>query len=303
MNLHHTVVQRLSFAKYLYTIAVEQSHLSDIQATASLLTFHDSVEFFLQIAAEQLNAGKGQPNFLDYWDILSPKLQSAELPQKESMRRLNKARVALKHSGTLPARLEIEAFRASATEFFTEACRLIFDLEFFEISLIEYVSDAEVKSHLQNAMEFAKQRAFKEAAQEVAVAYEKLIDTYMSDAASSHSRFAYSFGESMQFMSASQLGLRGEGLHRVGDFIDATGESIRALQDAVRILALGFNYKKYIKFRSRLPVVMRTAMSRNYISQWMREAEIDLEYIDYCIMFVVECAIRLDESTDIATAG
>lgn len=303
MSIHHTIVQRLSFAKYLYTLAVEQSRLPDIQATASLLTFHDSVEFFLQIASEHLNAGKGQPSFLDYWDILTPKLRGVELPQKESMRRLNKARVALKHSGTLPARLEIEAFRASATEFFVEACRLVFELDFFQISLIEYVSDVEAKSHLKNAMEFAKQSKFKESAQEVAVAYEKLVNAYTSDAASSHSRFAYAFGSNMAFMSASQLGFSGEGLHRVGKFVDATGESIRALQDAVRILALGLNYKKYVKFRSRLPTVMCMGMNRNYVFQWMKEVELDFEYIDYCIMFVVECAIRLDESNDTATTS
>lgn len=103
MTLHYSTLQRLSFAKYLYTLAIEQSRLPEIQAAASVLTFHDSIEFFLQIASEHLNAGKGQPSFLDYWDILSPKITGAGLPQKESMRRLNKARVSLKHSGTFPS--------------------------------------------------------------------------------------------------------------------------------------------------------------------------------------------------------
>ena len=302
MTLHHSTLQRLSFAKYLYTLAIEQSRLPEIQAAASLLTFHDSIEFFLQIASEHLNAGKVQPSFLDYWDILGPKLAGADLPQKESMRRLNKARVSLKHLGTLPSRLDVESFRASVTEFFTEASPLVFGLEFSELSLIEYVSNDEVKSRLKKAMDFATGKAYEESTHEIALAYEKLVDSYTSEAASGVSHRAFSFGPSMHFMSASQIGLRGQELHRVGEFVDAARESIEELQNAVRILSLGINYKKYVKFRSRLPIVMRM-MGGNYVIQTMERKEIDHDYIEFCIMFVVECAIRLDESSAVATDG
>lgn len=300
MTLHHSMLQRLSFAKYLYTLAIDQSRLPEIQAAASLLTFHDSIEFFLQISSEHLNAGKGQPSFLDYWDILSPKLAGVELPQKESMRRLNKARVSLKHSGTLPSRLDIESFRASVTEFFTEASLLVFGLEFSELSLIEYVSNNEVKLHLKKATDFATRNAYEESTHEIALAYEKLVDSYTLEVTSGISRRAFSFGSSMDFMSASQIGLRGNGLDRVGDFVDAAKKSIEELQNAVRILSLGINYKKYVKFRSRLPIVMRM-MGGNYVIQKIAHKEIDHDYIGFCIMFVVECAIRLDESSNVAT--
>ena len=307
MTLHHSTLQRLSFAKYLYTLAIEQSRLPEIQAAASVLTLHDSIEFFLQIASEHLNAGKGQPSFLDYWDILSPKLAGADLPQKESMRRLNKARVSLKHSGTLPSRLDIESFRASVTEFFTEASPLVFGLEFSELSLIEYVSNDEVKLHLKKAVDLATRKAYEESTQEVALAYEKLIDAYTFEVASSFPRHAFSFGPSMTFMSASHIGLRGDRSDRLGKFVDATKRSIEELQNAVRILSLGINYKKYLRFRSRLPVAMRMAsgsyVTQTYVSQTIARKEIDHEYIQFCIMFVVECAIRLDESSAVATDG
>lgn len=305
MTLHHSTLQRLSFAKYLYTLAIEQSRLPEIQAAASVLTFHDSIEFFLQIASEHLNAGKGQPNFLEYWEILSPKITGADLPQKESMRRLNKARVSLKHSGTLPSRLDVESFRASVTSFFTEASPLVFGLEFSELSLIEFVSNDDVKSHLLKAADFATKKAYKESTLEIALAYEKLIDSYMSEMTNSFSSRAFSFGQNMTFMSASHIGLRNQGLrdqglHRVAEFVDATKKSIEELQNAIRILSLGINYKKYVKFRSRLPSAMQIA-GGNYVSQMMECEEIDHDYIEFCIMFVVECAIRLDESYAVAT--
>jgi hypothetical protein len=88
----------------------------------------------------------------------------------------------------------------------------------------------------------------------------------------------------------------------VGEFVDAAKKSIEELQNAVRILSLGINYKKYVKFRSRLPIVMRM-VGGNYVIQTMKRKEIDHDYIEFCIMFVVECAIRLDESSAVATDG
>lgn len=301
MTLHHSNVQRLSFVKYLYTLAIEQARLPEIQASASLLIFHDSIEVFLQIASEHLDAGKPQPNFMDYWDFLSPKIAGAALPQKESMRRLNKARTSLKHSGTFPSKLDIESFRASVTQFFVEAFPLIFNLEFSEISLIEYVSNDEVKLHLKNAIDFARKRDYETSMNEIALGYEKLIYTYTTGAGGNLAGSEFSFGRSMGFIPSVRLGLREQmDMGRVGKLFDATIKSIEELQSAVRILALGINYKKYVKFRSRLPSAVRMA-GGNYVVQHMGRKDIDHDHVDFCIMFVVECAIRLDETSNVAT--
>lgn len=98
-----TVIKRLAFIKYLYKLAVDQSKRPEPLCSASILTFHDAIELFLQLASEHLNVGKQQPSFMEYWDLISQKLSNQELTQKESMRRLNRARVALKHHGTLPS--------------------------------------------------------------------------------------------------------------------------------------------------------------------------------------------------------
>jgi len=55
---------------------------------------------------------------MEYWDLnlikqgLQKKEMEGELTQKESMRRLNRARVALKHHGTMPSKLDIEVSAA-----------------------------------------------------------------------------------------------------------------------------------------------------------------------------------------------
>jgi hypothetical protein len=92
MELHHSTIKRLAFAKYLYSLAVQQSKAPEFMSAASLLMFHDSIELFLQISVEHLNTSKSDVTFMGYWDLLSKKLSISVFPQKESMRRLNKAR-------------------------------------------------------------------------------------------------------------------------------------------------------------------------------------------------------------------
>ena len=77
---------------------------------------------FLQLASEFLDAEtKAKMEFLDYWSAIGKKLPGGEVGMKESMSRLNKARVGLKHSGIIPDKSMIEGFRSSVTSFFQES--------------------------------------------------------------------------------------------------------------------------------------------------------------------------------------
>jgi len=53
-----TIIKRLAFIKYLYKLAVDQSRRPEPLCSASILTFHDAVELFLQLASEHLDVGK-----------------------------------------------------------------------------------------------------------------------------------------------------------------------------------------------------------------------------------------------------
>lgn len=296
--MHHSILQRLAFAKYLFSVAVEQSKAPEILASASLLTFHDSIEFFLQIASEHLDAGKGQPNFMEYWDILSDAIDTDTLPQKEAMRRLNKARVALKHSGTLPSKLDIEAFRAATTLFFQEATKLVFKIEFSEISLIEYISSENARNHLRRAENLIRNSEYNDAASEIALAFEKIIFEYESDKRGLGVGSPFFFGRDMAFMSSFHMGLNRSEFPDIARFVDNVKESIEAMQQAVKILALGLDYRKYSKFKLLMPHVSRVH-SGDYVVQQVgfasRKAKPDEEYLKFCIDFVIECAIKLNE--------
>src|SRR5438874_2645254 len=129
--IDQTAMRRLAFIRYLYTLAVKQSMQPEPLGAASILTFHDSVELFLHLAYEHLNLSTGnEPTFMGYWDQLAPKLPTSGLPQREAMRRMNKSRVALKHHGTLPSRLDVDAFRANITSFFEDSSTMVVVIKF-----------------------------------------------------------------------------------------------------------------------------------------------------------------------------
>ena len=123
-----THIKRLAFIKYVYTLGIEQSYQPVPSSSVSLLLFHDSIELFLQLASEIFDVGKSKVEFMAYWDLLSKEISDETLPQKEAMRRLNKARVSLKHSGTRPSEIDIESFLFSSTSFFFFSVPLFFFL-------------------------------------------------------------------------------------------------------------------------------------------------------------------------------
>jgi hypothetical protein len=109
-------MQRLAFIKYLYSVAVEQSRQPEPLGDASILSLHDSVELFLQLATQHLDAQRTSKqrdaDFMGYWGALNEKLPAPGLAHKESMRRLNDERVGLKHRGTFPSGTAIESLRS-----------------------------------------------------------------------------------------------------------------------------------------------------------------------------------------------
>lgn len=119
-------VQRLAFIKYLLSLARNQAKQPEPMACSSILVYHDAIELFLQLSCERLNVKTNErEQFLDYWDHLNLALKPRELPSRESMKKFNKSRVALKHHGTMPSRLELNDFSEMIERFFLDAVPLV----------------------------------------------------------------------------------------------------------------------------------------------------------------------------------
>lgn len=299
MALAHNTVRRLAFIRYLYNTAMSQSHAPPPLSCASLLTMHDAVELFLQLASEHLNIGSPQPNFMDYWESLSKKL-GRDLEQKESMRRLNKARIALKHHGTFPSELDIEAFRGSVTSFFSDNTPLVFGVSITDVSLVEYVNPESSRNKLKEAEVDLDSGDTLAALDKIALAFAEMIHDYEVRKRDRFYSSPFFFGRNLAFHNSFFMGFRGESMSspggRLGEFIDTVKESIESMQDAIKILALGLDYRKYSRFRRLTPSLTMT-MSGNYVigRRFGEENKPTVEDARFCVDFVLESALALAE--------
>lgn len=294
-----TLVQRLSFIKYLFSIGMYQSYQPEPLCSVSILSFHDSVELFLQLSSEKLNVSKKDREFMKYWDVIDPELRDAKLSQKERMRRLNEARNALKHGSLFPSKLAIESFRAATLDFFNENCPTIFQIEFDSISLIDLITFERTRELLKQAESNFCKGLLYECLQNIILSFEYLIRDYEESKKDRFSRSPFFFGESMTFLKGYHLGLdfndRTEG-RKFRDFVDKVTESIEAIQTAIKLLSFGVDYKKYVKFRSIVSSVQVTISDGGTIHSYIHgEIKLSKEDLDFCTNFIVESALKLQE--------
>lgn len=293
MELNEPITRRLAFIKYMYKVAIEQSYKPEPLCSISLLTFHDAIESFSQLSAEFLNIKlKSNMDFMEYWNRID------KLTLKESMHRLNKARVNLKHHGIMPSKLEIEGFRASTTNFFEENVPIVFNIEFSGISLTLIVHHKDVKNNLKEAEDSLKEGKTKNAFLKVGVAFNQLINHYKN-------REIIWSGYSPLLHSNLDLRLNKEYKNELGELAEDVDEVagevedlLTGFQEIVRILIWGIDYRKYIKFKKLIPDVVKgmdgSYMFAGILPGLKREIPSPKE-IQSCIDFIIESAIILQE--------
>lgn len=290
--------KRLAFIKYLYNVASEQSLQAEPLCWTSVLAFHDAVELFLELASEYLDVDKRLKDvpFMGYWNLINPILQmkgKGELTQRISIDRLNDARVAFKHHGTSPSKSAIEGFRASVTNFFEENTPIVFSIKFSEISLINLVQNEDAKKSLDEAQKMLIENKIEDALDKVALAFAQLVDDYERSKRDKFGRSPFFFGSGLHFLNSFFMHLEGD----LGRFVDKVKESIEAIQEAVKLLSLGLDYRRYARFRLLTPYVMGTISGKYHIQRVQRGSERPPtgEDVQFCMNFVIESALILQE--------
>jgi hypothetical protein len=143
------LLHRIAFVRYLYNLGADQSRQPEPLASVALLTFHDAAEMFLQIIAEHYDVTAKRPDFLEYWSLL--KTKNIDLPSYVAMKRLNTARVSLKHAGILPTHTDVEGFRATVSTFLHEATTVAFGIAFETVSQTLMIKSEQVRQPLDEA--------------------------------------------------------------------------------------------------------------------------------------------------------
>lgn len=290
------LIQRLSYIKYLYLKGVEQSRQAEVVAGFSILAFHDAVEMFLMLVYEHLDCdkAKNRKTFDEYLGSIPG------ITMKESVKSLNNCRISLKHHGLLPANKEIEKHRINTHSFLQENTSTLLKLDFDKISLIDLVSFEECKQYLQKAQEELSNKKWFNCIVEAKKAFNSMLDEYEA-------------GKKDWYNSIFNIGIKPRDSYK--DFIrdncknnrnwyeiwfEDVDKTINALRDTVKIISMGIDYKQYALFKTITPEIWRTADGSFKVmeveSHFNDRINANQELCDFCINFVIDCAVKFKES-------
>lgn len=285
-----TIMRKLALISYLNHVGHEQSKLPEPMGQLSILAFHDSVELFLHLSAEAVNTKVDRKtSFMDYFGLINDKIAPNQLTQHESMNRLNNARVAFKHYGTLPSMMEIDGFRVMVGSFFQENTKMLFGIEFDHITLVDLVNYEDVRIELSIAEEEMAKQSFKLSQEHSRLAFEKLMDVFEKKVTDKWGTSPFEFAGPFDFFRSDYRKL---GLEKL---VENIGKSFEKIQEAFKVNALGVDYKKYIKFNMLTPVFWGTMDGKDHV-MWEQETILtSQETSRFCINFVIEATLMLQE--------
>ena len=296
MTLTPEIIKRLSFIKYFYEFAREQSKLPHPQNFISVLMFHDSVELFLHLSAEFLGANISNDSFMGYFEPINRKLGDNNITQKTAMKTLNKERVNLKHYNIYPNSENLERHRVNVRNFFEENCLLVFGIEFSEISLLDIVQDDEVKKLLKDAQDYINKIQYLGALERIGVAFYVLLENYKESKNVGFRRYLFDIGKDLSF-----TGRFGE----FGDELRDVAETVRSIQTILKLIMFNIDYRKYIKFRIYTPDNIRKIFKpkadlfeEKYSIFWdsaKKNFDFEKKHVMYCFNFVIESANNLQQ--------
>jgi hypothetical protein len=273
--------RRLAFIRYLHRVAVGQSEQPEPLQSAAVLTFHDAVELFLHLVFEHLDCSGVTPGFMEYWDRIAKAAKPVSLSGKASMERLNRARVALKHSGLPTAADPVEEFRGSVTNFLEDNTRAVFDVELSSFSMVDLVAYTDIRESLQSAERAIAANEPTAAAKAIAIAFHKLLE---------QNDVIADLVPEPPYRAQPRFGTPFEEQHQAA-YEAWVGEAVTRLTSAIRVLTLGFDFRRYRRFQRLMPRVIHKIAGDYFFPETNRL--VSIEACQESLSFVVDCALRV----------
>ncbi|MFD5399281.1 hypothetical protein ACFWJW_34370 [Streptomyces sp. NPDC127097] len=247
------------------------------------------MEHFLLRSAAHL--GVNLPNdmkFLQYWEKLKPKLPTGqELPSKQALSRVNRLRVDLKHHRNIPSSQAIAQSKTGVTTFFTDATRMIFDVDFNAVDMVDLVARTETARLLHVAQPHADVDDIVSALAGLVMAFEELLEHYTARM-KPWGRSPFSFGEKIPSFRPP----REERNSPMARQVKVLTQASRELQEAMRVIALGIDYARYAQFEAMTPGVNRymDGSTKIAVTDWHKSLTAD-DY-QFARFFVIQSALQ-----------
>ncbi|MFF7966745.1 hypothetical protein ACFZC3_15435 [Streptomyces sp. NPDC007903] len=292
-SLDPFTVQRLAYVRYLYREGIEQSRQPAPLRSRAITSFHDAVENYLGVITQHLGIDVAKaPDFIAYWTLIKEKF---DLPKKDAMKRLNDARVALKHNGTFPSEHQIEQAHRTVEDFFTTVTPKVFGLDFDSIDMVDLLTQPDVARLVREAQTHADVGDYPHALAGLALAFDELLVHYAGTFTRPRTT-VFTFGPDINIFDEPRVdGEHSRQLRRLKKLTDVA----LATQRALRAIALGIDYADLARFRIVTPEVTGYGDgSRRYMEGVWLKARTSDDY-DWARHFVIESALRAARADEI----
>jgi hypothetical protein len=283
------IMRRLAFIRYLSGLAEQQSRQPEPLAAASLLTFHDTVELFLVLAAEKHGITlRGEVGLMKRWDKLESKLAGAALPYRAGIERLNDLRIRLKHDGYIASSSDTEIARATVAAFLQQSTPLLFGIPFEQASMVELVLSAEARGSLAEAEALIEQGDLRASMRRIAMALRQVVGDYQAKTGARLHLTSRRFGEAYPALPADGPWAS------LGNLLASFRDDIDQLKSAMSVLLVGVDYSRYLRFMELTPSLAEEPDgTHKWLAKWVPRGWPTQEQCRFCFDFVVETAIHL----------
>lgn len=307
MNITADRIERLVFVKYLLKQAEHSKELNRPLSSTTVLTLHDAVECYLQLAYEVFT-GKAKLTGQNILDTYSEKIneildaRSKPLINKAFIKRVNELRNQLKHATIFIDGKNIQNLYSETALFFTDFSPLIFGLDFDQISLISLISHDQVRTQLLDAEAKIKDQGYQSAIFAIGRAFYELEHMatdlkgkYGENLLSKYRDVDYLFKYKQAIFGEEPNGMLRGHLEEIAEDVNRIQVEIHQLK---KIILLGADLKEFIRYEQLIPKVTKiTKGDTGKTEFWCYEEEnnIKVDYtfdqVKFCFDFVVDLSI------------
>ena len=298
-------MRRLAFVRMFFLHGIDQARQPEPLNVTALLNMHDTAELFMQVAADHMGAALAPiVYFLDYFKLLSPARHAGgvKLLRQREMAGLNNLRNEFKHRGTLPGLQAVQDACADVRAFLGENTPLVFGIAFSDIGMAEVIPQQPVRDKVRAASAAAASGDLAEAMGLLAEAYDELFEV-----GSASPRPVGRFGDTIRPMTEHDItqAVRpcpddrtrrsaGADYRNLARMISDMAEADAEMQRAMRVMALGIDYRQFERFQRLTPRIFYR-LSGGKDRQTRPGYAPTADEFDFCCNFIVTAALRVAE--------
>jgi hypothetical protein len=230
---------------------------------------------------------------MDYFIILS------DLQIASEVEKINKLRNSLKHDFVLPSRMGILESVSTATVFFEANTKTIFDISFSEISLTDLVNNDPVRTMLKATERYIQESLFEIAMEEIAKAFDQLIQADDELLKYKWAFWSSNYKKITTYTIPQNFKQDEKSISSLAKHLKEVAETVNInmgrIDESIKVLSLGLDYRKYRKLMSLIPSVYRTATGSVITSKPKYDRKSLSTDAQFAFDFVLECALKVEQ--------